>query len=74
MGLISVGFIDPIQHPISNWRIWKSMILLMVQKSGKLTSWYGTDPIKVLLLHPRWLFGISEPSTVVFGLWDLKKP
>ena len=38
---------------------------LMVQKSGKLTSWYAKYPIiYVGSLHPRWLFGISEPSTI----------
>ena len=30
-----------------------------------LTSWHGGYPIiHRVFLHPRWLFGISEPSTV----------
>ena len=55
-------------------RIWRltnqesaESLLLMVQKSG------GRAPVELGslshclqgLIHPRWLFGISEPSTVM---------
>ena len=56
------------------WRVFahylQGVILLMVQKSGKLTSW-GRLVVYLPLfyrvfIHPRWLFGISEPTTLWF--------
>ena len=41
-------------------------VWLMVRKSDKLTSWGLVVEIPLfakVLIHPRWLFGISEPST-----------
>ena len=43
-----------------------NILLLMVQKSGKLTSWGkgSWNPIIYkVFVHARWLFGISDPST-----------
>ena len=48
----------------------RNLQLLMVQKSGKLTSWGWKLVVEIPwftgfdIKHPRWLFGISEPSTV----------
>ncbi len=44
------------------------------KKSGKLTSWgNGSLSHSGFQKHPRWLFGISEPSTVSHGLrwWEM---
>ena len=49
-------------------------VWLMVRKSGKLNSWGLVVEISLftkVLIHPRWLFGISEPSTV--SIWVLPK-
>ena len=39
-------------------------------RNPAITSWYGKYPIpNRVLLHPRWLFGMSEASTVCLGIW-----
>ena len=59
------------ENPLfSETSIWGTLQLLMVQKSGKLTSWGWKLVVEIPwftgfdIKHPRWLFGISEPSTV----------
>ena len=42
---------------------WLITYLVMVQKSGELTSWGRLVPIVSKVFFPWWLFGISEPST-----------
>ena len=47
------------------------LILLMVQKSGDHQLRLVVHPIIYsFFLHPRWLFGISEPSTVSLDRCD----
>ena len=42
----------------------------MVRKSGKNHLRLVIHPIICkFFLHPRWLFGISEPSIVLLDLW-----
>jgi len=50
-----------------------SLILLMVQKSSDHLLRLGIYPIiyRVLYIHPRWLFGISEPSTPTVEVGNL---
>ncbi len=46
-------------------KVYWSLILLMVQKSGVHQLRLVVYPILYrVLIHPRWLFGIFEPSTV----------
>ena len=62
---------------VEHW-IRNEMILLMVQKSGKLTSWYGKYPIicRGFYLSQVVSCRISEPSTFQDGkiLWSYFKP
>ena len=48
------------------------LVLLMVQKSGDHQFEVGSssDYFTGVFLHPRWLFGISEPSTVSLDRCD----
>ena len=44
---------------------WEFVVYIRLMDKIRLTSWYGKYPHYLQgFIHPRWLFGISEPSTV----------
>ena len=47
------------------WRVLGCALLLMERNPARKTRWYGKYTIIYrVFIHTRWLFGISEPSTV----------